>query len=64
MPCHVDSAIGGYILPWVEKLGHDIPKFDFRCRGVSSINADVHKFGYAPKGSSVLVFRKPEVRNY
>lgn len=57
IPCHVDSAIGGYVLPFVEKLGYDVPKFDFRIPGVTSINADVHKYGYSHKGASVVLYR-------
>jgi len=64
IPVHVDSAIGGFVLPWIEKLGYIIPKFDFRCMGVTSISADVHKYGFAPKGSSVLVYRSSEYRKF
>lgn len=53
--CHVDACIGGFFLPWAERLGYPIPLWDFRVPGVTSISADVHKFGFAPKGASVLV---------
>ena len=56
-PLHVDSCIGGFMLPWVEQLGYPVSKWDFRIPGVSSISADVHKFGYGSKGASVLLFR-------
>jgi sphinganine-1-phosphate aldolase len=59
---HVDACLGGWILPWGEELGYDIPVFDFRLPGVSSISADTHKYGYGPKGSSVLLFRDKELR--
>ncbi len=59
---HVDGCLGGWILPWGEELGFDIPVFDFRLPGVSSISADTHKYGYGPKGSSVLLFRDKELR--
>ncbi|BDZ39136.1 pyridoxal phosphate-dependent decarboxylase family protein [Microbacterium suwonense] len=49
--CHVDACFGGFVLPWWPELPH----WDFRVRGVTSISADVHKFGYAPKGVSVLL---------
>lgn len=49
--CHVDACFGGFVLPWWPKL----PEWDFRVRGVTSISADLHKFGYAPKGVSVLL---------
>lgn len=55
--CHVDSCLGGFILPFWERLGHPVPPFDFRVSGVTSISADVHKYGYAAKGASVLLHR-------
>ncbi len=61
---HVDGCLGGFILPWGEKLGYDIPNFDFRLPGVSSISADTHKFGYGPKGTSVIAFRDIEIRRH
>ncbi len=62
--CHTDACLGGFILPWAEKLGYDIPIFDFRLPGVTSISADTHKFGYAAKGTSVVMYRNPELRHY
>ncbi|KAL4457090.1 hypothetical protein ABPG74_014728 [Tetrahymena malaccensis] len=62
IPLHVDSAIGGFMLPFIEKLGYKIPQFDFRNNGVTSISADVHKYGYSAKGASVLVFKDSEYR--
>ena len=59
---HVDGCLGGFILPWGEELGYDIPVFDFRLPGVTSISADTHKYGYGPKGSSVLAFRDKKLR--
>lgn len=53
--CHVDSCFGGFVLPWWPGL----PDWDFRVRGVTSISADLHKFGYAPKGVSVLLHGGP-----
>src|SRR4051812_41373413 len=47
IPFHVDACIGGFMLPWVEKLGYAIPNFDFRVPGVTSMSADVHKYGYS-----------------
>jgi sphinganine-1-phosphate aldolase len=61
---HVDGCLGGFILPWGEALGYDVPRFDFRVPGVTSISADTHKYGYAPKGTSVLAFRDRRLRNY
>jgi glutamate/tyrosine decarboxylase-like PLP-dependent enzyme len=55
--CHVDACIGGFVLPFVEALGHDVPPWDFRVEGVTEMSADVHKYGYAPKGASVVLHR-------
>lgn len=60
---HVDGCLGGFILPWGRELGYDIPLFDFRVPGVTSISADTHKYGYGFKGSSVILFRDTAVRN-
>lgn len=57
IPLHVDACIGGFILPWLERLGHPLPRWDFRVPGVTSISADLHKYGYAAKGASVIVYR-------
>ena len=59
----MDGCLGGFILPFGEELGYDVPPFDFRVPGVTSISADTHKYGYAFKGSSVLVFRDKALRN-
>lgn len=61
---HVDGCLGGFILPWGEQLGYDIPAFDFRHPGVTTISADSHKYGYGPKGTSVLVFRDKALRRH
>lgn len=52
VPCHVDACIGGWVLPFT-----DAPPFDLRVPGVSSLSVDLHKYGYAPKGVSVLLHR-------
>lgn len=62
IPLHVDACLGGFIIPFIEKLGYDIAPFDFRVKGVTSISADVHKYGYAAKGASVLLFRDESLR--
>lgn len=59
---HVDGCLGGFILPWGQQLGYDIPIFDFRLPGVTSISADTHKYGYGLKGTSVILFRDPALR--
>jgi len=61
---HVDACLGGFFLPWAAKLGYDVPEFDFRLPGVTSISADTHKFGYAAKGTSVVLYRGEELRHY
>ncbi len=62
---HVDGCLGGWILPWGQELGYpDIPVFDFRLPGVTSISADTHKFGYGLKGTSVLAWRDKSWRQH
>lgn len=61
---HTDACLGGFLLPWVEKLGYPVPVFDFRLPGVTSISADTHKYGYAAKGTSVVLYRGKELRHY
>lgn len=58
---HTDACLGGFLLPWLEKLGYPVPPFDFRLPGVTSISADTHKYGYAPKGTSVILYRNQEL---
>jgi glutamate/tyrosine decarboxylase-like PLP-dependent enzyme len=62
--CHVDACLGGFLLPWAERLGYKVPAFDFRLPGVISISADTHKYGYAAKGTSVILYRGAELRRY
>ncbi len=62
--CHVDSCLGGFILPWAKKLGRDVPPFDFSVDGVTSISADLHKYGFAAKGASVVLYKTPELRRH
>ncbi len=61
---HVDACMGGFVLPFMEQLGHDVAPWDFRVEDVTSISADIHKLGYAPKGASVLLHRTRELRRY
>ena len=60
---HVDGCLGGFILPFGQELGYDIPVFDYRLPGVTSMSADTHKYGYAFKGTSVLTFRDKALRD-
>lgn len=61
---HVDGCLGGFILPWIEKLGYDIPLFDFRLPGLTSMSADTHKYGFALKGTSVVLYRNNNLRRH
>jgi len=61
---HTDACLGGFVLPWAEKLGYPVPPFDFRLPGVTSMSADTHKYGYAAKGTSVVLYRGQELRHY
>ena len=62
IPCHVDACVGGWLLPWLAEAGAEIPKFDLSVPGVTSLSCDLHKFGYAPKGASVLLFAEAAMR--
>ncbi|KAL7135147.1 hypothetical protein ABFS83_11G073100 [Erythranthe nasuta] len=59
---HVDLCLGGFVLPFARKLGYPVPPFDFSVDGVTSISVDVHKYGLAPKGTSVVLYRNHELR--
>jgi glutamate/tyrosine decarboxylase-like PLP-dependent enzyme len=60
--CHVDACVGGWLLPWLREAGAHVPPFDLSVPGVTSISCDLHKYGYAPKGASVLLFRDARLR--
>lgn len=64
VPCHVDACLGGLVLPFLERLGEEVPPWDFRVEGVTSISADLHKHGYAVKGASTIVHRSAEQFRY
>jgi sphinganine-1-phosphate aldolase len=57
IPFHVDACLGGFLLPFMEQIGYTLPVFDFRVKGVTSMSADLHKYGFAAKGASVLLYR-------
>ena len=59
--CHVDACLGGWLLPFLERLGESIPPWDFRVEGVTSLSADVHKYGWCFKGASLLLHRDPDL---
>ncbi len=58
--CHVDGCIGGFVLPFLEALGRPVPPWDFRVPGVTEISTDIHKYGFTPKGASVILHRDPD----
>lgn len=60
---HVDCCLGGFILPFMESAGYRLDPFDFRVKGVTSISADTHKYGYTPKGTSVLMYSSKQLRH-
>lgn len=64
IPVHVDACLGGFLIPFMEEAGYPLPPFDFRVKGVTSISADTHKYGYAPKGSSVIMYRNSSWRHH
>ncbi|XP_007478256.1 sphingosine-1-phosphate lyase 1 isoform X2 [Monodelphis domestica] len=65
VPLHVDACLGGFLIVFMQKAGYPLDLlFDFRVNGVTSISADTHKYGYAPKGSSVLMYKNKEYRHY
>ncbi|ANB15260.1 sphinganine-1-phosphate aldolase DPL1 [Sugiyamaella lignohabitans] len=65
IPLHVDACLGSFIVPFLERAGFkDIPLFDFRVPGVTSISCDTHKYGFAPKGSSIILYRTEKLRSH
>jgi sphinganine-1-phosphate aldolase len=60
---HTDACLGGFVLPWAARLGADVPPFDFRLPGVTSMSCDTHKYGYAAKGTSVVLYRGEDLRH-
>ncbi len=62
--CHVDACLGGFHLPFAAKLGVEVPPFDFRVPGVTSLSADLHKYGFAAKGASVVLYRDRDLRRH
>ncbi|XGW27072.1 hypothetical protein V3C99_007569 [Haemonchus contortus] len=64
IPVHVDACLGGFLIPFMDECGFDIPVFDFRNEGVTSISCDTHKYGCTPKGSSIVMYRSKELLHY
>lgn len=61
---HVDGCIGGFLLPYFNRLGAKLGEFDFRVPGVTSMSMDFHKYAYCPKGASVVLHRSKELRRF
>lgn len=61
---HVDACVGGFMLPFVRRAGYPVPAFDFSLPGVWSMSADIHKYGYAGKGASVVLYKNNTLRKH
>ncbi|KAH8174881.1 pyridoxal-dependent decarboxylase conserved domain-containing protein [Sarocladium implicatum] len=61
---HVDCCLGSFLVPLLEKAGFETTPFDFRLKGVTSISCDTHKYGFAPKGNSTVLYRTALLRKY
>jgi glutamate/tyrosine decarboxylase-like PLP-dependent enzyme len=59
--CHVDACLGGFLLPFWEEVGEPVPPWDFRVEGVTSMSADIHKYGYTFKGASLVLYRSRDL---
>lgn len=64
IPLHVDCCLGSFIIPLLSKAGFESESFDFRLKGVTSISCDTHKYGFAPKGNSTVLYRSDNLRKY
>jgi sphinganine-1-phosphate aldolase len=64
IPLHVDCCLGSFLVPFLEKAGFETEPFDFRLKGVTSISCDTHKYGFAPKGNSTVLYRDALLRSY
>ena len=62
--CHVDGCVGAWLLPYFRTLGDDIPPYDFKVDGVTSMSMDLHKYAFASKGASVVLYRNAALRAY
>ncbi|KAK7544047.1 pyridoxal phosphate-dependent transferase [Phyllosticta citribraziliensis] len=64
IPLHVDCCLGSFLVPFLQKAGFETEMFDFRLKGVTSISCDTHKYGFAPKGNSTVLYRSDALRAY
>ncbi|KAF9550713.1 hypothetical protein EC957_012030 [Mortierella hygrophila] len=61
---HVDCCLGSFMVAFAEKAGYKLPAFDFRVPGVTAISCDTHKYGFAPKGSSIIMYHSKALRRF
>jgi len=64
IPLHIDCCLGSFVMPMLAKAGFETEPFDFRLKGVTSISCDTHKYGFAPKGNSTVLYRSDDLRKY
>ena len=64
LPLHVDACLGSFLIPFLARAGFSTTPFDFSLKGVTSISCDTHKYGFAPKGNSTLLYRNSALRTY
>ncbi|MCJ1253406.1 hypothetical protein MMC24_001217 [Lignoscripta atroalba] len=64
LPLHVDCCLGSFLVPFLARVGFETEPFDFRLKGVTSISCDTHKYGFAPKGNSTVLYRNTQLRTY
>ncbi len=64
LPLHVDACMGGFLLPYLRRLGAAVPDFDFQVPGVTSISMDLHKYAFAAKGASTILYRSASLRKH
>ncbi|XP_053692149.1 sphingosine-1-phosphate lyase [Sabethes cyaneus] len=64
IPVHVDACLGGFLIIFMKRAGYQIKPFDFSVDGVTSISADTHKYGFTPKGSSVILYSDKIYRHH
>jgi sphinganine-1-phosphate aldolase len=62
--CHVDACVGGFMLPFLRRLGYRVPDFDLSVPGVTSLSVDLHKYGYAAKGASAILYHSRALRRH
>ncbi|XP_055836776.1 sphingosine-1-phosphate lyase [Episyrphus balteatus] len=64
IPVHVDACLGSFIIGFMKRAGYFVRPFDFSVRGVTSLSVDTHKYGFAPKGSSVIIYSDEKFRDH